>query len=332
MSVEQQQRLWGGETAKAVENFPISGEGIPVTVVRWLGRIKAAAARVNAELGKLDPEMAERKMREIADELRVKWGVTGVAILHRTGVLAIGEASVGIAVSRGGGADYIRPMSKVAGQMKLELAQFRELAAFTGIASDLDPATRRQLDRGQRLTEMLKQPQYEPVPVGLQVAVIFAGTRGFLDKVPINKIGEWEQQFSRFVRAEHGGYLDTIEKEKKWDDSTIAQTEEIIKAFNRQFGVEGEDKKGEARTDEKPAEPKAEAKTEEKPAEPQAEAAGLERPRDARPGGRFLGDHHRAGAKSVHGFLPTGTGGSNLQRAIGLKAPLPRALGERAYR
>src|SRR5205814_6821508 len=73
--------------------------------------------------------------------------------------------SVGISVSRVGGAAQIRPMSKVAGQMKLELAQFRELAAFTGIASDLDPATRRQLDRGQRLTEMLKQPQYEPVPV-----------------------------------------------------------------------------------------------------------------------------------------------------------------------
>jgi hypothetical protein len=146
------------------------------------------------------------------------------------------------------------------------------------------------LDRGQRLTEMLKQPQYEPVPVGLQVAVIFAGTRGFLDKVPINKIGEWEQQFSRFMRAEHGGYLDTIEKEKKWDDSTIAQTEEIIKAFNRQFGVEGdekksEEKKGEAKaaakteekTDEKPAEPKAEAKTADKP-EPEAEAPKPDKP------------------------------------------------------
>ena len=180
--------------------------------------------------------------------------------------------SVGISVSRVGGAAQIRPMSKVAGQMKLELAQFRELAAFTGIASDLDPATRRQLDRGQRLTEMLKQPQYEPVPVGLQVAVIFAGTRGFLDKVPINRIGEWEQQFSRFVRAEHGGYLDTIEKEKKWDDSTIAQTEEIIKAFNRQFGVEGEEKKAEekaeAKTEEKTAEPKAEAKAEANPDKP----------------------------------------------------------------
>ncbi|HEX6348877.1 MAG TPA: F0F1 ATP synthase subunit alpha [Candidatus Dormibacteraeota bacterium] len=174
--------------------------------------------------------------------------------------------SVGISVSRVGGAAQIRPMNKVAGQMKLELAQYRELAAFTGIASDLDPATRRQLDRGQRLTELLKQDQYEPVPVGLQVAVIYAGTRGLLDKVPINRIREWEQQFARFVRSEHAGYLDLIEKEKKWDDATGQQTEEMIKAFNRQFGVEGEQR--EQAEQKKEEQPKAE---ESKPEEPKAE-------------------------------------------------------------
>jgi F-type H+-transporting ATPase subunit alpha len=182
--------------------------------------------------------------------------------------------SVGISVSRVGGAAQIRPMNKVAGQMKLELAQYRELAAFTGIASDLDPATRRQLDRGQRLTELLKQDQYEPVPVGLQVAAIFAGTRGFLDKVPINRIREWEQQFSRFVRAEHAGYLDTIEKDKKWDDATAAATEEMITAFNRQFGVEGEKK--EEKEQPKAEEPKAdEPKTE----QPKAEEAKAGQPK-----------------------------------------------------
>src|SRR5207237_719937 len=150
--------------------------------------------------------------------------------------------SVGISVSRVGNAAQIRPMSKVAGQMKLELAQYRELAAFTGIASDLDPATRRQLDRGQRLTELLKQDQYEPVHVGLQVAVIYAGTRGLLDKVPVNRIREWAQQFSRFVRSEHAGYLDTIEKDRKWDDATGAATEEMLEASNRQLGGEGAQK------------------------------------------------------------------------------------------
>jgi F-type H+-transporting ATPase subunit alpha len=195
--------------------------------------------------------------------------------------------SVGISVSRVGGAAQIRPMNKVAGQMKLELAQFRELAAFTGIASDLDPATRRQLDRGQRLTELLKQDQYEPVPVGLQVAVIFAGTRGLLDKVPINRIKEWEQQFSRFMRAEHGGYLDTIEKDQKWDDSVIKETEDMIKAFNRQFGVEGQDgtEDGKPAADKKESEKKAEPKADQaaaaeaEPEAPKAEAAEAEQPK-----------------------------------------------------
>jgi len=177
--------------------------------------------------------------------------------------------SVGISVSRVGNAAQIRPMSKVAGQMKLELAQYRELAAFTGIASDLDPATRRQLDRGQRLTELLKQDQYEPVHVGLQVAVIYAGTRGFLDKVPVNRIREWEQQFSRFVRSEHAGYLDTIEKDRKWDDATAAATEEMIEAFNRQFGVEGEQKQ-------QKQEPKAEQP---KAGQPKAEQPKAEQPK-----------------------------------------------------
>src|SRR5438105_4781257 len=177
--------------------------------------------------------------------------------------------SVGISVSRVGNAAQIRPMSKVAGQMKLELAQYRELAAFTGIASDLDPATRRQLDRGQRLTELLKQDQYEPVQVGLQVAVIYAGTRGFLDKVPVNRIREWEQQFSRFVRSEHAGYLDTIEKDRKWDDATAAATEEMIEAFNRQFGVEGEQKQ-------QKQEPEAEQP---KAGQPKAEQPKAEQPK-----------------------------------------------------
>jgi len=177
--------------------------------------------------------------------------------------------SVGISVSRVGNAAQIRPMSKVAGQMKLELAQYRELAAFTGIASDLDPATRRQLDRGQRLTELLKQDQYEPVHVGLQVAVIYAGTRGFLDKVPVNRIREWEQQFSRFVRSEHAGYLDTIEKDRKWDDATAAATEEMIEAFNRQFGVEGEQKQ-------QKQEPEAEQP---KAGQPKAEQPKAEQPK-----------------------------------------------------
>ena len=147
--------------------------------------------------------------------------------------------SVGTSVSRVGGDAQIRPMNKVAGQMKLNLAQYRDLAAFAQFASDLDKATRDQLDRGQRLTELLKQDQYAPVPVAVQVATIFAGTRGFLDKVPVNRIKEWQDGFARFLRAEASDYVRAIETDKKWDDEQIEETEDLIKTYNSQFGVEG---------------------------------------------------------------------------------------------
>jgi len=161
--------------------------------------------------------------------------------------------SVGISVSRVGGDAQIRPMNKVAGQMKLELAQYRELAAFSQFASDLDQGTRRQLDRGARLTELLKQKQYEPIPVGLQVCLIYAGTKGFLDQVPVNRVKEWEDGYARFMRAERKAFLDSLEKDKKWEDDTVKRVEDSLRAFNKQFGVAT-----------KPADAKADGKAEDK--------------------------------------------------------------------
>ena len=190
--------------------------------------------------------------------------------------------SVGTSVSRVGGDAQIRPMNKVAGPMKNNLAQYRELAAFAQFASDLDKTTRDQLERGRRLTELLKQNQYEPVPVGVQVATIYAGTRGLLDKVPVNRVKEWQDAFSRHLRAEEKEYLEAIEKEKRWDDEMAAETEDIIKAFNKQFGVEGfadakRDRKlkaaGKAEAKDEPkaeAEAKAEAKAEKAGSKPAA--------------------------------------------------------------
>ena len=145
--------------------------------------------------------------------------------------------SVGISVSRVGGDAQIRPMNKTAGQMKLELAQFRDLAAFSQFASDLDQATRSQLDRGQRLTELLKQKQYSPIHTGAQVCIIYAGTRGLIDKVEINRVAEWKEQFIRFLHAERQPFIDGIENDKKWDDDVEKQVREAVLAFNRQFGV-----------------------------------------------------------------------------------------------
>ncbi len=93
-------------------------------------------------------------------------------------------------------------MKQVAGRMKLELAQFRELAAFAQFGSDLDPATQRQLDRGQRITEILKQPQYQPMSLEKQVMVFYAVTNNYLDKVPLDKIRAWEDGFLRYMDAD----------------------------------------------------------------------------------------------------------------------------------
>src|SRR6184192_630898 len=106
--------------------------------------------------------------------------------------------NVGISVSRVGGNAQIKAMKQVAGTLRLELAQYRELAAFAQFGSDLDQATQRQLNRGKRLTEILKQPQYQPLPVEKQVAIIYAATNGYLDPVPVDRLRQYEEQLYRF--------------------------------------------------------------------------------------------------------------------------------------
>jgi len=117
---------------------------------------------------------------------------------------------VGISVSRVGGAAQIKAMKKYAGSLRLDLAQFRELEAFAQMGTELDPATQRQLDRGIRLVEVLKQKQYVPMSVENQVAIIFAGTQGLLDKVPVAKVQDFEAKLLAFVRANHPQFLDEI--------------------------------------------------------------------------------------------------------------------------
>ncbi|HEV2140855.1 MAG TPA: F0F1 ATP synthase subunit alpha, partial [Candidatus Dormibacteraeota bacterium] len=106
-------------------------------------------------------------------------------------------------------------------------------------ASDLDTQTRNQLERGARLTELLKQDKYQPVALGEQVAVLYAGTQGHLDKVPVNRVREWEAGFVRFLKSERAGVLAEIEKQKALDDSLFARLNAAISTFNHQFGVEG---------------------------------------------------------------------------------------------
>src|SRR6058998_856631 len=111
--------------------------------------------------------------------------------------------NVGLSVSRVGGAAQTRAMRSVADKLKLDMAQFRDLAAFAQFASDLDPATKAQIDRGQRLQEVLKQPQYQPIPLEDQVAVLYAATNGYLDDVPVSQIGQWKSDFIQFLHTAH---------------------------------------------------------------------------------------------------------------------------------
>ncbi|MGC8719185.1 MAG: F0F1 ATP synthase subunit alpha [Thermodesulforhabdaceae bacterium] len=136
--------------------------------------------------------------------------------------------NVGLSVSRVGGAAQIKAMKQVAGRLRLELAQYRELEAFAKFGSDLDKATLAQINRGMRLVELLKQPQYQPMPVEKQIVSLYAGTRGFLDPIPVDKVTEYEKQMHEFMESKHPEILREI-KEKK--ELTPELDEKIKKAL-----------------------------------------------------------------------------------------------------
>ncbi|MEQ8639268.1 MAG: F0F1 ATP synthase subunit alpha [Alphaproteobacteria bacterium] len=143
--------------------------------------------------------------------------------------------NVGISVSRVGSAAQIKAMKQVAGRIKLELAQYREMASFAQFASDLDAATRRQLDRGARLTELLKQAQYSPMPVEEQVVSIFLGVRGHLDNVPVDDVSRFEQAFLDQVRDKGKDILTSIRSSGELTDETEKSLAEMAGAFARSF-------------------------------------------------------------------------------------------------
>ena len=143
--------------------------------------------------------------------------------------------NVGLSVSRVGSAAQIKAMKQVAGTIKLDLAQYREMAAFAQFASDMDASTRQLLSRGERLTELLKQPQYSPMDVEEQVAVIFAGVKGYLDQIPTQKIGEFEQSLIQKLNAKGSNILESIRKDKSISDDiekALKDTlDELVKNF-----------------------------------------------------------------------------------------------------
>jgi F-type H+/Na+-transporting ATPase subunit alpha len=143
--------------------------------------------------------------------------------------------NVGLSVSRVGSAAQIKAMKQVAGRIKLELAQYREMAAFAQFASDLDASTQRLLARGARLTELLKQGQYKPMPVEEQVVAIFAGVRGYLDPVAVDQVGRFEAQFMTEIRSKHGDVLAAIRSEGEISQATEGKLKGILDGFAKGF-------------------------------------------------------------------------------------------------
>jgi F-type H+-transporting ATPase subunit alpha len=128
-------------------------------------------------------------------------------------------------------------MKQVAGKIKLELAQYREMAAFAQFASDLDASTQKLLARGARLTELLKQPQYAPMPVEEQVVSIFAGVNGFLDSIDVKNVGKFESQFMALVKSKHADILAAVAKDREIKPETDKKLREVLGAFVKTFAA-----------------------------------------------------------------------------------------------
>jgi F-type H+-transporting ATPase subunit alpha len=164
--------------------------------------------------------------------------ITDGQIFLETGLFYQGirpAVNVGLSVSRVGSAAQIKAMKQVAGKIKGELAQYREMAAFAQFGSDLDAATQRLLNRGARLTELLKQPQFSPLKTEEQVVVIYAGVNGYLDPIPVSAVRKFEDGLLRLMRDEHPDILESIRTEKQISDATGAKIKSVMDAYAKGF-------------------------------------------------------------------------------------------------
>src|SRR6202045_396746 len=157
--------------------------------------------------------------------------------------------NVGLSVSRVGGSAQIKAMRQVAGTLKLDLAQYRELAAFAQFGSDLDKATQAQLNRGKRLVEILKKDQYQPLSFGKQIMIIYAGTNGFLDDLEVEQVRAFSEELNKYVEAMNHKLLDSIMQKKTIDDAMKAEIEKTLKEFKQRFVAERQSEKAGAKVE-----------------------------------------------------------------------------------
>ena len=224
---------------------PPGREAYPGDVFYLHSRLLERAARLSNDLGGgslTALPIIETKANDISAYIPTNViSITDGQIFLETDLFNAGvrpAMNVGLSVSRVGSSAQTRAMKQVAGTLRLDLAQFRELAAFAQFSSDLDKATKSRIDRGQRLTEILKQPQYQPVPVEKQVMIIYAATSGYLDDVPVDKVTAWEAAFYRYMDANHPEVGETIVEKsvkgkEKMSDDLLKQLRAAIEEFKQ---------------------------------------------------------------------------------------------------
>ena len=221
---------------------PPGREAYPGDVFYLHSRLLERCAKLSDELGAgsmTGLPLVETKGNDVSAYIPTNViSITDGQIFLETGLFNSGvrpAINVGISVSRVGGSAQVKAMKSVAGRLRLDLAQFRELEAFASFSSDLDATSRATLDRGQRLVELLKQGQYSPYPVEKQVVSLWLGTTGKLDRVPVSDVRRFESEFLDFVGRGDNGAFDAIRSTKKLDDDTVASLERAVETFYGQF-------------------------------------------------------------------------------------------------
>ncbi len=223
---------------------PPGREAYPGDIFYLHSRLLERAVRLNDKLGGgslTALPIVETQANDISAYIPTNViSITDGQIYLEPGLFYAGQRpaiNVGLSVSRVGGSAQIKAMKQVAGMLRIDLAQYRELETFAQFATELDPATRAQIIRGQRLMELLKQEQYSPMPVEEQVVVLFAGVRGYLDDLPVEEVRRFEKEFLRFMHEKHQDILDDIKTKKELTPETEEKLKKAIEEFKATFRV-----------------------------------------------------------------------------------------------
>ncbi len=242
-------QAWAYRQVSLLLRRPPGREAYPGDVFYLHSRLLERAARINAEeVEKLTGGKVKGRTGSLTALPIIETQAGDVSAFVPTNVISITDGQIylesdlfnagirpavnpGISVSRVGGAAQTKIIKKLGGGIRLDLAQYRELAAFAQFASDLDEATRKQIERGQRVTELLKQPQFRPMSVAEQAVSLFAANEGYLDDIPVNKVQDFEAALQDFMKAEYGDFLKEINEKCDYNDEIAAKLREAIEKF-----------------------------------------------------------------------------------------------------